>query len=217
MFGRTVRGPMAVLRELWTQETDDPDVKTTYQYVIDLQERLEETINAAKENLKHSTARYRQHFNKKTKPRSFKAGDEVLLLIPSAFPTIFVISLEMMTPWEELQHLSVEILDKFREKAGTTTDEERKSQEEHQKIKTQAREHKERDKMPSVSRVRTVFDLQKIMTCPKLNVAMTSAERMRRYREKQKKMNPNFSSEESARIERIRKKRLADNPEAERL
>ena len=30
-------------------------------------------------------------------------------------------------------------------------------------------------------------------------------------------MNPNFSSEESARIERIRKKRLADNPEAERL
>ena len=46
---------------------------------------------------------------------------------------------------------------------------------------------------------------------------MTSAERMRRYREKQKKMNPNFSSEESARIERIRKKRLVDNPGAERL
>ncbi|KAK3763784.1 hypothetical protein RRG08_065747 [Elysia crispata] len=47
--------------------------------------------------------------------------------------------------------------------------------------------------------------------------AMTSAERMRRYREKQKKMNPNFSSEESAQIERICEKRLADNPEAERL
>ncbi|GFO44239.1 hypothetical protein PoB_007074400 [Plakobranchus ocellatus] len=46
--------------------------------------------------------------------------------------------------------------------------------------------------------------------------AMTSAERVRKYREKQKLINPNYSAQESARIEQIRKNRLLKNPEAER-
>ena len=31
LYGRTVRGPMQILKELWTDETTDPEVKTTYQ------------------------------------------------------------------------------------------------------------------------------------------------------------------------------------------
>ena len=40
LYGRNVRGPMDVLRELWTNESMTPDIKSEYEYVIDLRERL---------------------------------------------------------------------------------------------------------------------------------------------------------------------------------
>ena len=42
---------MSILKELWTKEIQDPDVKSTYQYVIDLRERLETTCKLARDNL----------------------------------------------------------------------------------------------------------------------------------------------------------------------
>ena len=39
IYGRSIRGPMNILQEVWTKQTVDPDVKTTYEYVLDLQNR----------------------------------------------------------------------------------------------------------------------------------------------------------------------------------
>jgi len=36
LYERSVRGPMQIIRELWTKEELDPEVKTTYEYVVDL-------------------------------------------------------------------------------------------------------------------------------------------------------------------------------------
>ena len=83
LFGRTVRGPLAILRELWTGEVDEPDTKTTYQYVLDLKDRLEATCQLAQENLSKSAEKYRRQYNRKAKNRKFEVGDEVLLLLPS--------------------------------------------------------------------------------------------------------------------------------------
>ncbi|CAC5377450.1 unnamed protein product [Mytilus coruscus] len=47
VYGKQVREPMAILKELWTKEMDDPEVKSTYQYVIDLRERLDATCELA--------------------------------------------------------------------------------------------------------------------------------------------------------------------------
>ena len=41
LYGLNVRGPMAILKELWSEEITDEQVSSTYQYVIDLRERLE--------------------------------------------------------------------------------------------------------------------------------------------------------------------------------
>jgi len=41
LYGRTVRGPMSILKEMWTKEGTEPEVKMTYQYVLDLQNRLQ--------------------------------------------------------------------------------------------------------------------------------------------------------------------------------
>ena len=38
IYGRTVRGPINIFRELLTNETVDPEVKTTYEYAVDLKE-----------------------------------------------------------------------------------------------------------------------------------------------------------------------------------
>ena len=83
LFGRVVRGPLAILRELWTGEVLEPDTKTTYQYVLDLKDRLEATCQVAQGNLSKSAERYKRQYNRKAKDRKFAVGDEVLLLLPT--------------------------------------------------------------------------------------------------------------------------------------
>lgn len=83
VFGRTVRGPMTILRELWTNEESEPEVKNTYQYIIDLKDRLMSTCEMAKKELIKSSSRYRKYYNKRTKRKVFDIGDKVLLLLPS--------------------------------------------------------------------------------------------------------------------------------------
>ena len=84
LYGRSVRGPMAILKELWTQDVPDPEIKTTYQFVFDLKEKLEKTCQMAQENLKTSSARYKKYYNSKARDRQLKAGDKVLVLLPTS-------------------------------------------------------------------------------------------------------------------------------------
>lgn len=83
VYGRHVRGPMGILKELWTKEIDDPKVKSTYQYVLDLRERLETTAELARENLEKASQRHAKFFNKSTRARNIKVGDKVLVLLPT--------------------------------------------------------------------------------------------------------------------------------------
>ena len=83
LYGRTVRGPMTILKELWTEEFDEAEVKTSYQYVIDLREKLEQTLKLAREELKRSQARYQRYYNRNAKDRKFVVGDKVLILLPT--------------------------------------------------------------------------------------------------------------------------------------
>lgn len=47
LYGRTVTGPVQILREIWTRDIQNPEVRTTYEYVLDLQNRLDKTIHIA--------------------------------------------------------------------------------------------------------------------------------------------------------------------------
>ena len=69
MYGRTVRGPIHILRELWTQDIDEQEMKPNYQYMLDLRERLNDTLKLAKEQLESSQAMQKKYFDKKTKAR----------------------------------------------------------------------------------------------------------------------------------------------------
>ena len=83
LYGRTVRTPMTLLKELWTGEVVEPELKTTYQYVIDLRERIEETCALAKEELSKVQTRNQKYYNRKTRNRQLRVGDYVLLLLPT--------------------------------------------------------------------------------------------------------------------------------------
>ncbi|KAK3109194.1 hypothetical protein FSP39_025154 [Pinctada imbricata] len=83
VYGRAVRGPMTILKELWTKEIKDPSVKSTYQYVIDLRERIESTCNLAKENLSQASKMHRVLYNRKARDRRLEVGNKVLVLLPT--------------------------------------------------------------------------------------------------------------------------------------
>ena len=83
LYGRHVRGPLSILRQLWTKDIQDDEVRTTYQYVVDLRERLEETCQIVQEQLSKSSKRYKYYADMKKKDRQFQQGDEVLLLLPT--------------------------------------------------------------------------------------------------------------------------------------
>ena len=83
LYGRDVRGPMTILKEFWTDQNVMRRRYQNYQYVIDLQDRLEKTCQLAREELHKSKERYCNQYNKKARSRSYKMGDEVLLLLPT--------------------------------------------------------------------------------------------------------------------------------------
>ena len=83
LYGRSVRGPMNILKELWTGEQEAPDVKLSYQYAIDLRERLQDTWELAHQQLAKAQIKQKKQFDCKTRERSFQPGDKVLLLLPT--------------------------------------------------------------------------------------------------------------------------------------
>ncbi|KAJ8050432.1 hypothetical protein HOLleu_03637 [Holothuria leucospilota] len=83
LFGRNVRGPMTILRELWTGETTDDETKTTYQYILDLRQRLEDTCEMARNELQKAGERSKFYYDRRTREKNFKVGNKVLLLLPT--------------------------------------------------------------------------------------------------------------------------------------
>ena len=74
---------MQILKELWTKEFVSDEVKSTYQYVLDLKERLQETCELAHQNLKESRIIQKKYFDAKARDRVFATGEKVLLLLPT--------------------------------------------------------------------------------------------------------------------------------------
>jgi len=83
LFGHRVRTPMTLLKHLWTGEKEDPEIKTAYQYVLDLCERIEETRQLAQEEISKVQQRNQIYYNRRTRERRLNIGDSVLLLLPT--------------------------------------------------------------------------------------------------------------------------------------
>lgn len=82
MFGRSCRSHLSLLRELWVGQEQQAEEKSVYQYVLDLQDRIESTCKLAQEEMSRIQGKNKEYFNKKARLRELNEGDKVLVLIP---------------------------------------------------------------------------------------------------------------------------------------
>ena len=74
---------MFILKELWTKELEEPEVKNSYQYVFELREKLEDTLKLAHTELQKAQHKGKHYYDRKVKVRRFAQGDKVLILLPT--------------------------------------------------------------------------------------------------------------------------------------
>ena len=74
---------MAILRELLSGAAPDEQVLSTYQYVIELRDRLEQTCKLAHENSKKVQIKQKAYYDRRARSRKFDVGDKILLLLPT--------------------------------------------------------------------------------------------------------------------------------------
>ncbi|XP_077551248.1 uncharacterized protein LOC144164880 [Haemaphysalis longicornis] len=79
-----VRGPLTLMKELWTKEEISSEIKTTYQYILEFRERLEATTELAHERLREAQKNQKGHYNMRSSRRQLKVGDKALLLLPTS-------------------------------------------------------------------------------------------------------------------------------------
>ena len=65
LYARTVRGPMTILRELWVNDTPDEERVQTYEYILDLRNRIGQTCELARDNLRDAQGKHKVHFDQK--------------------------------------------------------------------------------------------------------------------------------------------------------
>ena len=82
LYGRTVRGPLQLLKELWTENIDQ-DTRNTYEYVINLKDKLESTMEFVKKNLEKAQNRHKFYYDRRSKESKIEFGDKVLILLPT--------------------------------------------------------------------------------------------------------------------------------------
>ena len=83
VFGRTLKSSGDILRQLFTDDQVIPEIKTTYQHVLDLRSKIQETCELVKKELANSQQRNKIQFDKKSKHRTLTVGSSVLLMRPT--------------------------------------------------------------------------------------------------------------------------------------
>ena len=82
VFSHKVKGPLDILKDLWTGEVDG-EVKFTYEYVVNMRERLQDAVELANEHLGEAKTRQKKYYDQGAKQRTFREGDKVLILLPT--------------------------------------------------------------------------------------------------------------------------------------
>ena len=74
---------MTILKQLWTKEVEEPEVKNSYQYVFELRKKLEDILKLAHSELGKAQQKGKHYYDRKSKVRKFQPGEKVLELLPT--------------------------------------------------------------------------------------------------------------------------------------
>ena len=81
LYGRTVRGPLDVLRETW--QTDRQSDVSVLSHVLAMQEKLAHMTELVETNLKQAQQQQKRWYDRTAVEREFQTGDQVLVLLPT--------------------------------------------------------------------------------------------------------------------------------------
>ena len=82
LYGRTVRGPLTVIKESWLER--DPGETDLVSHMIEIRRRFSQMSEVVKENLKESQEKQKRLYNKQSSHRLFQIGDKVIVFLPTA-------------------------------------------------------------------------------------------------------------------------------------
>ena len=75
LYGRQVRGPINVLKDLWSDADATDEQRNCFQYIMDLRNKLKECTEIARENAVSSQFKFTTYFVLKATDRLLEIGD----------------------------------------------------------------------------------------------------------------------------------------------
>ena len=81
LYGRTIRGPLSVIKEVWTPTKVAEDYLS---YVLESRKWLIQMQEIVQENLKITQAKQKKLYDQQSSRRQLNLGDKVLVLLPSS-------------------------------------------------------------------------------------------------------------------------------------
>ena len=88
LYGRSVRGPLHVMKELW--EGGRKSSESVVSYIVQIREMMDKMRHLVQDNLERSRNYQKQWYDQHAREREFKEGDKVSVLIPSLTNKLFV-------------------------------------------------------------------------------------------------------------------------------
>ncbi|KAG1955346.1 gag-pol fusion protein [Pimephales promelas] len=83
LFAHQIRGPLDVLRDSW-EANDKPTKQNILSYILKMREKLQLASTQARESVQESQVKQKIWYDQKARSRTFQAGEQVLLLLPTS-------------------------------------------------------------------------------------------------------------------------------------
>ena len=80
LYGRAVRGPLAVLKESWTDE--NPEDTNVVEYVLNARQKLSSMAELVQENLERAQKKQKSYYDQNARGKRYEVGEEVLVMLP---------------------------------------------------------------------------------------------------------------------------------------
>ena len=81
LYGRAIRGPLAVIKETWLEKR--PNTSNLTSYVLEMRKRLTTMQEVVQKNLSQAQSKQKRSYDVRSSNRHFDMGDKVLLLLPT--------------------------------------------------------------------------------------------------------------------------------------
>ena len=81
LYGRHIRGPLAILKEEWEEPSESDN--SVISYLLEIREKLKSMSDLARVNEKEAKLKQKSYYDKRARTRHFEVGQKVLVLLPT--------------------------------------------------------------------------------------------------------------------------------------